>query len=289
MNDLTPNTEPIIRYNEGTVQINARFGSLALHDFSQSTGLQHVAAAESSIFLVGCYVATIDVWQGVPQRLCAYEPGDIAFLPAGTSLSTSYVSRPYNETMVRIPHGLLDRAGDELPIPNRQPEYRVFRKSSTLGLAAVVQHMARADVLPLFDGMLAESIALALAMKLVRLLAGMADADEPIDGLSPRRRDHALQFIEANLDQPITLDMIASAAALSPFHFARAFKVSMGISPVRYVWQRRIELARQLLKDRNYALSQVALACGFSNQSHFTTAFKEATGLTPAVYRAALS
>lgn len=104
-------------------------------------------------------------------------------------------------------------------------------------------------------------------------------------GLSPQRRQRVVDYIEARLSHPISLADIAAVAALSPHHFARAFKASMGMTPVRYVWQRRIELARRMLRETGAPLVDVALACGFGSQSHFTTAFKMATGVTPATYR----
>lgn len=107
--------------------------------------------------------------------------------------------------------------------------------------------------------------------------------------LSDKRMRMVLDYIEENLGGHLTISGMAKAAALSPFHFTRSFKASTGTTPARYVWKRRIELARSMLKDRQFTLVEVALACGYSSQSHFTTAFKEATGLTPAVYRASLN
>ena len=104
-------------------------------------------------------------------------------------------------------------------------------------------------------------------------------------GLSPQRRQRVVDYIEASLSHPISLADIAAVAALSPHHFARAFKASMGMTPVRYVWQRRIELARRMLRETGAPLVDVALACGYASKSHFTTAFKMATGVTPATYR----
>lgn len=54
---------------------------------------------------------------------------------------------------------------------------------------------------------------------------------------------------------------------------------------VRYVWQRRLDLARRLLRETGAPLVDVALACGYASQSHFTTAFKMAIGVTPAAYQ----
>lgn len=79
---------------------------------------------------------------------------------------------------------------------------------------------------------------------------------------------------------------MAAAAGLSPHHFNRAFSVSMGTPPVRYLWARRLVIAKTQLSTTSAPIAQVALDCGFSDQSGFTTAFRRLTGMTPAAFRA---
>ena len=110
-----------------------------------------------------------------------------------------------------------------------------------------------------------------------------ATLDNVAPGLSERRKRMALDYIEANLSRDITLAEIAGAAALSPYHFSRSFKATIGTTPVRYVWSRRVELAKRLLRTA-MPLIDVAAAAGFSSQISFTTAFKQATGATPAAW-----
>lgn len=102
--------------------------------------------------------------------------------------------------------------------------------------------------------------------------------------LSPARKARAIEFIERNIGNHIELPDIASAAALSPAHFCRAFRRTFGMSPMRYLWRRRIEMAKSILREHRLSLTMVALACGFSSASHFSTAFRDATGVTPATY-----
>jgi len=138
--------------------------------------------------------------------------------------------------------------------------------------------------------MLAESITTVLCGSLLDAISatmGTPCAGAPCSGLSECRRRRALDFIESNLSRPITLADIAAAAALSPHHFARAFRKAMGTTPMRYVWARRVAKAQGLLSDPGMPLAHVALACGFSSQSHFTTAFRACTGTTPAAWRRA--
>lgn len=115
-----------------------------------------------------------------------------------------------------------------------------------------------------------------------------ADTPPLRGGLTTAVRRRIVDYVEANLDQPLVLDQIAGEAKLSTFHFARMFRVSFGIPPHRYVDQRRIHRACQLLRDPAKSLATIAFSCGYSSQSHFTRAFKTRTGATPGEWRAAL-
>jgi AraC family transcriptional regulator len=104
----------------------------------------------------------------------------------------------------------------------------------------------------------------------------------------PIRR--ALDYIHAHPTAPCVLAILAALAGLSLFHFCRRFRQEVGATPCQYVLSRRVELAKAKLTARPWVpLVEVALACGFSNQSHFTTAFRRATGMTPRAYRLAHS
>jgi AraC family transcriptional regulator len=104
-------------------------------------------------------------------------------------------------------------------------------------------------------------------------------------GLSPAALRRVQLFVEANLGQTIHLHDLAARAALSPFHFARAFKTSAGMTPRSYVEHRRIEQAKRLLTESTHSLAQVAVEAGFGTQSRLTSTFKRQTGFTPGEFR----
>ncbi len=104
-------------------------------------------------------------------------------------------------------------------------------------------------------------------------------------GLSPAALRRVQLFVEANLAQPIHLHDLAARAALSPYHFARAFKTSAGMTPRAYVEERRIEQAKRLLRESTHSLAAVAMEVGFGTQSRLTATFKRKTGFTPGEYR----
>lgn len=103
--------------------------------------------------------------------------------------------------------------------------------------------------------------------------------------LSPHKLKAALDFVESHLAQNISVEDIASAAKISPCHFAHTFRRAMGVSPYHYLLQRRIERAKCLLRETDAAISDVALATGFSSQSHFTACFRRTSQQTPRRFR----
>ena len=106
-------------------------------------------------------------------------------------------------------------------------------------------------------------------------------------GLAPGVKRHVLAWIDAHLDQPLTLADLAQQAGLSEFHFARMFRQSLNMAPHQYVMQQRMAKAQNLICHSALPLTEIALACGFSSPSHFSHRVKAATGLTPSQLRAA--
>jgi AraC family transcriptional regulator len=104
-------------------------------------------------------------------------------------------------------------------------------------------------------------------------------------GLSPAALQRVQMFIESNLAGTIHLQDLAARAALSPYHFARAFRTSVGVTPRAFVEQRRVEHAKRLLRESTQPIATIAVDTGFGTQSRLTTVFKRRTGFTPAAYR----
>lgn len=104
-------------------------------------------------------------------------------------------------------------------------------------------------------------------------------------GLSPAALRRVQVFVEYNLGRPITLRDLAARAELSLHHFARAFRVSTGVTPRSFLEERRLERAKQLLVSTDRPLVAIAMDCGFASQSRLTTAFRRRTGFTPAQFR----
>ncbi|OLU22344.1 AraC family transcriptional regulator [Pseudomonas sp. PA15(2017)] len=107
-----------------------------------------------------------------------------------------------------------------------------------------------------------------------------------VAGLEPRAVSLAKELLAARLGEPPSLEELAAAVNLSPFHFARVFRRATGLPPHAWLQQRRLEQARALLRDGCAPLS-VALQLGFADQSHLTRQFKQVYGVGPGEYRKA--
>ena len=131
-----------------------------------------------------------------------------------------------------------------------------------------------------------ESLCNTLAVHLLRRYASRQHCiREYSDGLPKYKLRQAIDYIDANLDQEIRLANIAEVVGMSQYYFCQLFKQSMGIAPYQYVIQQRVERAKQLLQQREITISDIALQCGFANQSHFTKHFRKLTGITPKACR----
>ena len=117
---------------------------------------------------------------------------------------------------------------------------------------------------------------------LERALANRGDADGPPHPISsPTGILLAQQYAIEHLDESVTLDDLAKAANLSPFHFARTFRKKTGFTPAAYVRAVRMNRARELLRRGDLSIKQVGRAVGYPQPHHFSAVFKQATGFSP--------
>lgn len=107
-------------------------------------------------------------------------------------------------------------------------------------------------------------------------------------GLVDRRIRRAVELMHARLEESLPLEEIASAAHLSPFHFARLFKKLTGATPHAYLANLRAARAQTLLADTDLSITEVSARVGYDSPSHFAKAFRRATGLSPSAFRNAI-
>ncbi len=207
--------------------------------------------------------------------------GQISILPSDTDAVFEFPTSNEGFTLLAPAGMLASRAGLD---PSVEMPPRIAQRDARIEqlLGMIEQELLAggfgADLL--IDGMIS---AIALAAHQIDPEAVSSEAERIY--LSPGRLDRVVGFVDAHLAQPIRLDDLAAVAELSPYHFSRVFKLATGETPYNFVLARRLDRARALLAGGVVPLATIALACGFSSQSHFTSAFTREMGLAPGRYR----
>ncbi len=131
-----------------------------------------------------------------------------------------------------------------------------------------------------------ESLANALAVYLLKRYAVKPHVPTLYRGGLPRYRlKRVLDYIAANLSGDLTLAQLAAVAGMSPHYFSELFRHSTGRAPHQYVLLRRIDLAKERLRDSTRSVIEAGLDAGFQNPSHFARVFRKAVGISPSRFR----
>jgi AraC-like DNA-binding protein len=199
-----------------------------------------------------------------------------------------YFHDPLDAVNFYLPRKTLDTIADDVDAP------KISDLKFTPGVGVmdpVVGGLTRL-LLPAFDNpdrvsqLFADHISLALGAHIAQTYGGMRSVAELTrGGLATWQERRAKEFMSANIQRDVSTVAIAAECSLSAGHFARAFRRSTGLSPHRWLLQRRIDEAHGLLHDRRLSLAEIARACGFADQSHFTKAYTRLRGITPGAWR----
>ncbi|MCC4242532.1 helix-turn-helix domain-containing protein [Thalassospira povalilytica] len=222
-----------------------------------------------------------------PDPVTGGGPGRCCLMPAFMT-SDWLVQGEVELFHLYIPHAAWERAVVEAfdiePNAVEVPEKTFF-------LDPLIEQTVRQAMLPLDWNVPADRMAMSNAGQLLmghmlRSYSTRRDLGFAVrGGLSPVVKRRVFDFVEAHLDQPLTIEDLADVADLSAYHFARMFRKTVGEAPHKFVLRQRIERAMEMLRDDRASVAEIALATGFSSQAHLTTRFSHFTGLTPAKYR----
>jgi AraC family transcriptional regulator len=136
-----------------------------------------------------------------------------------------------------------------------------------------------------------DTLLMLLLTLLMRCASNFATPRQPVyvkGGLPNWRLKLALELLEADPTKTPSLAELAAPLQLHPTFFCRAFKQSTGLSPHRYLLAHRINRAKEMMKDQNRTLTEIALDCGFSSPSQLSVVFKRIAGVSPRIYRLSL-
>lgn len=206
---------------------------------------------------------------------------NLALLPASTSVVGEFEVAPsFDYTVVFLDPTVASDAGCHF----NRPLIAFGSEDLQRGLSVLCREARNADSL---YGLFAEGWAMQALALLARIDGSRAAPVRPCGGLAPVSLRRVIDYIEADLSRAFTIEELAKVAGVSPRHFIRAFRESAGQTPLRYVYDLRLERAKEFLLDPRRTATEVALDCGFSHAQHFSTAFKKATGVTPSDFRRA--
>jgi len=186
--------------------------------------------------------------------------------------------QPFHALTFALPVQDLSEHGGELEIgPARTGLIDPVIEGLGMALLPVLEHPERAP------HMFVEHVLLALGAHLIHRFG--EPRAEHRGGLSIRQLQHARDFVDAHLSENISLSDLAASCSLSVSHFARAFRLSTGMPPHRFLMEQRVARARELLTRTKLPLCVIAVECGFADQSHLTKVFRRVLGVTPGSLR----
>ena len=200
------------------------------------------------------------------------------------------LDKPYNVLFFYLPRGALNAIADDADAPrigdlSDNPMSFDDATVGSLGRAVLpaLSHPDQASQLFI------DHVLLALGVHVAQTYGGMRALPRPVrGGLAPWQVRRAKEILCANLDGRVALQEVARECRLSVSHFPRAFRCSMGAAPHNWLLTRRVEVAKEKLRDDRLSLTDVALACGFADQSHLTRVFTRMVGVSPGAWRRAL-
>jgi AraC-like DNA-binding protein len=201
------------------------------------------------------------------------------------------LDKPYNVLFFYLPRNALVAIAEDAGAPrigdlNHKPAAIDDATISSLG-RAVLPALSRPDQA---SHLFVDHVLLALGIHVAQTYGGMQSLAPPIrGGLAAWQVKRAKEILSANLDGSVLLKDVAKECRLSVSHFSRAFRHTMGAAPHNWLLTHRVEVAKAKLRDRRLSLLDVALACGFADQSHLTRVFTRIVGVSPGAWRRALA
>jgi AraC family transcriptional regulator len=228
-----------------------------------------------------------DIWiDGRHKRVGSVAPGDTILLDLTTS-PAACLTEPFDNVRFYISQSTIDELAYD----------RGFRRigglrAHALGAQDAVLHGLAKSLQVAIDqpnggaAIFAEYVALAFHTHVIHAYGSVSNGDRgALGGLAPWQIRRASAFLEANLAGNPTLAQLARECGVSCSHFARAFKESMGLPPHRWLTKMRIDRAKDMISHGDLDLAEIALICGFVDQSHMTRTFSRFGGHPPGRWR----
>jgi AraC family transcriptional regulator len=213
-------------------------------------------------------------------------PGNVYLFDLSNN-PTVGLNAPFSTVRLNISQSALDALADERGLRRASG-----LRASSLGCADPVLHALAQMLVVAMErpgeaaSLCVEYIALAFHAHVLHTYGDVPFASvSNRGGLAPWQLRRANEFIEANLDGDPSIADIAAECGLSSSYFAKAFRQTTGAPPHAWLSKKRIERAKQLMNETDLKLAEIALVCGFVDQSHFARVFLKIEGWSPARWR----
>jgi AraC family transcriptional regulator len=212
-------------------------------------------------------------------------PGDLAILPA-TAVRQVRSRDPHEVLAVAVSQEVVVQtaldAGDGTPFELTPHPY--YRDARLEHICWALKAEAESDYAsgPLYG----ESLALAVCVHLLKQRFGKDSLTAKKGGIAPRTLRRVLDYIESNLDNPLRMADLAELAGLSQYRFAHNFKCATGVPPYQCVLRARLDRAKQMLRQTDLSVLDIAYAVGYQSIGRFNSLFRRELGTTPSSYRA---
>jgi AraC family transcriptional regulator len=208
--------------------------------------------------------------------------GDIDVIPAGIPAVWRMHDENDRALLMSLPPAMLDSVAEENGFGARSVELRNRFMVRDRQLENIAWAMKSELELGSPSGQLyLDGLALSAAARLVAGHSSVALEERRYGGLDGRRLKRTLEFIEAHLSEELSLTRLAATAEMSVSHFRAGFRQSIGTAVHQYVIERRVERAKSLLMREGQSIAEIAVAAGFTHQSHLARHMQRATGLSP--------
>jgi AraC family transcriptional regulator len=249
---------------------------------------------QEDAFLVGLHLRDFphrEYWEGGRRAsVCDVRAGENCIHDLKRDPTALY-DKPYHSLVFYLPRAALDAIADDA----NAPRIRDLRYQPGAGINDVTISGLGSLLLPALSHpdqahpLFLDHVLLAVGVHVAQIYGGMRPASRPArGGLAPWQERRATEILRANVRGSVTLKDVAQECGLSVGYFSHAFRRTLGVSPHRWLIEQRVVLSKEKLRDDRLTLSEVAMECGFSDQSHLTRAFRQTVGVSPGVWRRAL-
>jgi AraC family transcriptional regulator len=212
--------------------------------------------------------------------------GDIDIVPAYTAARWEMHDPHDTALILSLPSSLMNTVAEENGLDSRRVEIRNRFQIRDAQLENICWALKTEMETNYPSGRLyVDSLAVSVASRLVSSYSSIARRPAELGGLGGRRLKQTLAYIEDHLSEDISLSQLAALTDISASHFKTLFRQSTGVPLHQYVIQRRLDRAKDLLMIGTLSIAEIALASGFSHQSHLARHLRRASGLSPRVMR----